>query len=138
MKIELTVKKDFDVKFLQAKVGARYWEDGTVNGKEDTNGDLMPCRNGDNWEPLINIETGKIVNWEQGKTAHTHYKSCDENTFTLLDENNVPIKEIEGYVIKMMCPAENGYGDYVIMSIDKNGFIDKWKPSFEEFTEDKE
>jgi len=26
-----------------------------------------------------------------------------------------------------MCPADNGYGDYVIMKIDDNGKIDKWR-----------
>ena len=25
-----------------------------------------------------------------------------------------------------MCPESNGYGDYIIMEIDKDGKIDKW------------
>lgn len=26
-----------------------------------------------------------------------------------------------------MCPKENGYGDYIIMNIDENGFIQGWE-----------
>ena len=133
MKIELKAKKEFDVKYLLAEVGARYWEDSDVNGDEDTNGDLIPCRDGDYWKPLIELETGKILNWEIGKTAKIHYKSCDDNIFKLLDKDKNIIKEIEGYVIDMMSPAENGFGDYVIMNIDANGIIDAFEPSFEEF-----
>ena len=25
-----------------------------------------------------------------------------------------------------MCPADDGYGDYIIMNIDENGFIQGW------------
>lgn len=133
MKVELKIKKEFEVKYLLAEVEARYWEDATVNGVEDTNGDLIPCKEGDLWKPLIELETGKIVNWEIGKTANVHYKSCDCNTFKLLDRTKLVIKEIEGYVIDMMSPAENGYGDYVIMNIDANGIIDAFEPNFAEF-----
>lgn len=136
MKVELKVTKEFDVKYLLANVGARYWEDSTVNEVEDTNGDLIPCRDGDSWCPLIDIETGKIVNWEIGKTAKIHYKSCDDNHFKLLDENKNVITSIDGYVIRMMCPRGGGYGDYVIMSIDENGIIDKFHADFEDFQEE--
>jgi len=133
MKLTLKVKQDFEVLYLSAKVGARYTEDATVNGVEDTEGNLMPCFDGKNWCPMIEIETGKIINWEQGKTASVHYKSCDENNFYLLDEHKSIVSELEGYVIGMMCPKENGYGDYVIMDIDENGFIKDFKADLSEF-----
>lgn len=136
MKVELTIKKEFDVKYLLAEVGARYWEDADVDGVEDTNGDLIPCRDGEYWKPLIELETGKIVNWEQGKTAKIHYKSCDDNLFKLLDEKQNVITSIEGYTIDMMCPKEEGYGDYVIMDIDENGFIKDWEVDLEPFNEE--
>ena len=87
------------------------------------------------WCPLIDIDSGKILNWVQGIKADIHYKSCDNNTFVLLDENKAEITTKEGYVIDMMCPEENGYGDYVIMHVDENGQIKNWQPSFDEFTE---
>lgn len=133
MKIELIVKKEFDVKYLLAAVGARYWEDSCVNGVSDEQGDLIPCREGKYWNPLIDIETGKIVNWETGKTAEIHYKSCDDNTFTLMDEKQEVIKSIEGYVIKMMCPKEAGWSDYVIMDIDENGIIKDFEVDLSDF-----
>lgn len=136
MKIELTVRQEFDVKYLLAEVGARYWEDATVNGIEDTEGDLIPCRDGDLWVPLIELETGKILNWQVGKTAKVHYKSCDCNVFKLLDADNNVVSELDGYVINMMCPGDDGYGDYVIMDIDADGVIADFKPDFREFESD--
>jgi hypothetical protein len=133
MKFTKKVKKVFKVKYLKAKVGARYWDDSKVNGVEDEIGSLIPCRVGDYWEPLIDLETGKIINWNCGVEAEIHYKSCDNNTFQLLDEDENIVAEIEGYVIDMMCPKEEGYGDYVIMSIDSNGLICDWKVDLKPF-----
>lgn len=133
MKVKLVIEKEFDVKYLKAEVGVRYWEDSSVDGVEDSEGDLIPCRDGEYWTPIIDVETGIIVNWDQGKTAKIHYKSCDDNVFTLLDSKQEPINSIEGYVIDMMCPVGEGFGDYVIMHIDENGKIDKFKAKFDEF-----
>lgn len=136
MKLTLRIEKDFDVKYLLAEVGVRYWEDGTVNGQVDTEGALIPCRNGDNWSPLINVETGIIENWVIGNTADVHYKCCDVGTYHLLDENKNIIKTIEGYVPTIMCPTRNGYGDYVIMKIDEDGKIIGWRVDFSDFIEE--
>lgn len=139
MKVELTIKREFEVKYLQVEAGVRYWEDTSVNGKEDTeDGKNIPCKKGDAWCPLIDIETGKILNWEQGTTADLLYKVCDDGRYRILDENQALIKEIDSYVIKMLCPKENGYGDYIIMDIDENGQIANWKPSFDEFSNEDE
>lgn len=56
----------------------------------------------------------------------------------MLDADQKEVKEVDGYVIDMMCPKENGYGDYIIMDIDENGIIQDWKPSFDEFENDSE
>lgn len=133
MKVKVKKEVEVEVKYLLAEVGARYWEDSVVNGVEDKNGDLIPCREGEYWKPLIDLESGIIVNWEQGKTAKIHYKSCDDNTFTLLDEDKNVIKKEFGYVIEMMCPRGGGYGDYVIMDIDENGKIEKFIADFSDF-----
>lgn len=138
MKIELTVKKEFEVMYLQAECGVRYWEDALVNGVEDLKGALIPCKQGDNWCPLIAIETGVILNWVTGRTAKIHYKVCDDGTYRLLDENKEVVKEFDGYVPTIMCPKGNGYGDYVIMEVDENGKISNWKIDLEEFTNTEE
>jgi hypothetical protein len=35
-----------------------------------------------------------------------------------------------------MCPKENGYGDYVIMDIDREGKIANWKADLSDFQDD--
>lgn len=136
MKIVLKVEKEFDVKYLEAMAGARYWEDAKVDGVEDTEGDLIPCRDGDYWHPIIEIETGIIINWEKGKTACIHYKCCDDGFYHLLDENKNVIKSFNGYVPSIMSPKDSGYGDYVIMDVDADGKIQNWVPNLDEFTEE--
>ena len=133
MKIELKVPKEYDAKYLLVNAGVRYWEDATIDGIEDVEGDLIPCRDGDMWKPLIDIELGIIVNWKQGTTADIHYKVCDDGMYILLDENKEQITNVSGYVIDMMCPEGEGFGDYIIMKVDNNGKIAKWNPSFDEF-----
>jgi hypothetical protein len=41
----------------------------------------------------------------------------------------------DGYVPKIMCPTENGYSDYVIMDIDRDGKIANWKADLSDFQE---
>lgn len=136
MKVKLKIEKDFEVKYLLAEVGARYWKDATVNDEEDTEGTLIPCREGDYWKPLIDIETGVIVNWLKVSVASIHYKACDDGKYHLLDEDKNIIKSIDGYVPDIMSPKENGYGDYVIMDVDREGQIANWKIKLEDFTDE--
>jgi len=134
MKILITEPKEYDVKTLVVEAGVRYWEDATIDGVEDENGDLIPCRKGDLWNPIIDIDKGIIKNWEAGKTAEIHYKVCDAGTYRLLDVKDTVIVSIENnYVPQVLCPGDNGYGDYIIMDIDANGLINNWNPSFNEF-----
>lgn len=138
MKVKLKVEKEFEIKYLLAEVGVRYWEYTSVNGEDDEDGSLIPCRDGGYWKPLIDIEKGVIVNWDNGTTASVHYKCCDNGIYRLLDENKNEIAFGEGYVPKIMCPKEEGYGDYVIMDIDKNGRIQNWDIDLSEFLDDEE
>lgn len=138
MKITLKIEKEFDAKFLQVKAGVRYWEDATVNGQEDSNGDLIPCRDGDAWCPLIEIDTGRVINWEIGKTADVHYKVCDDGEYVLQDGNHEKIKSLQDYVLSDLSIGESGFGDYIIMKIDQLGIIEGWEPTLEEFQDDDE
>lgn len=125
---------------LIVKANIRYWEDTKVNGVDDTeNGDNVPCKKGDLWCPEINVATGVIENWEIGKTAFIHYKVTDCCGWELLDSNGHVIKSQEdGYVPDTLSPAEKGYGDYIIMNIDKNGQIEKWKFDLDDFQGEEE
>ena len=134
MKATIKIEKEVELKTLIVKAQRRYAEDATVNGVEDKDGDLMPCMQGEMWCPVIDIEEGRIVNWPKGTTASVHYKVCDAGSYYLEDNNGVTALSIEGdYVPKMMCPKENGYGDYIIMDIDENGVIANWKQTLDGF-----
>lgn len=84
--------------------------------------------------PLIELATGRIVNWRKGTTADIHYKVCDDGLYQLLSEDcKTVVAEVAGYVIDMMCPEGEGFGDYVMMKVDDNGMIAKWRVSLDEF-----
>ncbi|WCK26618.1 hypothetical protein [Agrobacterium pusense] len=130
----ITVKTEVtkSVRYQKADCGVRYWEDAEVNGVEDEEGNI-PFRNGDSWQPVIDIDTGKIEGWPEGTTADLHYKVCDAGVYTLLNDNRETVKQIDGYVPSIMCPEGNGYGDYVIMKIDGDGKIANWVPDLSDF-----
>lgn len=139
MKVKIKKEVELEAKTLHVKAGVRYWEDATVNGVEDTEGDLIPCRIEDDdeyWFPVIDIDTGVITNWEQGKTADIHYKVCDDGSYFVFDENEKEIAKKDGYVPDTMCPEGGGYGDYIIMKVDENGLINNWKFDISDFIEE--
>jgi len=117
-------------KYVLCSIGVRYWEDATVNGVEDTeDGENIPCKEDEYWNIKIDVDTGIIQDWDNTKTATTHYKSCDENVFEFLDDEENVITRYDGYVPEFLeCTGENGYGDYVLLEIEKNGQIKNWKP----------
>lgn len=126
MKMKIKKKITVDVKTLHVEAGVRYWEDSEVDGIEDINGTLIPCRNGEYWKPIIDIETGVIKNWLKGKTANIHYKVCDDGTYTLKDEKGKTVLKKEGYVPDILDLNGESFGDYIIMHVDENGKIANW------------
>lgn len=127
MKVEINTPTEVELKTLVVVANIRYWEDATINGVEDANGDLIPCRKGDSWCPIIDLDTGIIQNWQQGVKAEIHYKVCDEGSYFLQDKDGNTVLSIEDdYVPNIMSPKEPGYGDYIIMDIDENGKIADW------------
>lgn len=134
--IELTQKVTKEVKYLKAECGVRYWEDGEVNGAEDADGEMIPFRVKDAWCPVIDLTSGVIEDWPEGTTADVHYKVCDDGKYQLLDAEKNVVREIEGYVPKIMAPGGNGYGDYVVMTIGPDGKIVGWRVDLEGFEED--
>src|SRR5688572_2365640 len=135
MKATVKIEKEVDIKTLHVSAGVRYWEDARVNGVEDTEGNLMPFRNGENWEPVIDIDKGQIINWPKGTTADIHFKVCDAGTYTLKDIDGNTVLKKEGYVPGIMCPDEDGWGDYIIMTVSENGLISNWNPNIDDFYE---
>lgn len=119
---------------LKVSAEVRYWEDASVNGQEDVDGTLIPFRKGDLWEPIIDLATGKVDGWPQGTAAEIHYKVCDAGEYWLLDDGGKEVAKWAGYYVPddFLCPGDNGYGDYIILEIDADGQIAKWRmPSIE-------
>lgn len=109
---------------ILAHAGVRYWEDATVDGVEDSDGELIPGRDGDTWVAMIDLATGVIVGWPEGTTADIHYKVCDDGEYWLLDADGKKIAYREGYVPgDFLCHGDNGYGDYIILKIGPDGQI---------------
>jgi hypothetical protein len=133
--IKIPTIKEVEVILLIVKAKPRYWEDSKINGVEDTEfGDNIPCKEGDNWSPIIVIDTGKIVNWKQGVKAEIHYKVCDEFGYEILGSaGQVLFSKEYGYVPNTMCPKERGFCDYIIMDIDESGQIINWKFNADDF-----
>lgn len=128
---EQTIHDDMLIVKVVAHVG--YWEDGEINGADDDQDNpKMPCVTGINdgigwyWCPLIDVETGRIINWEKGVEASIHYKVSDECGLIIMKGVNV-LYEDEDYVPEFLCPKEEGYGDYIIMDVDSEGFIKNWR-----------
>ncbi|MCK4813826.1 MAG: hypothetical protein KAT14_07805 [Candidatus Marinimicrobia bacterium] len=128
MKIKIMVEKEVELKSLFVKAKVRYWEDSEVNGCElPESGEGLPCKNGDNWAPVIDIESGKIINWDLGNTADIYFKVGDQCAYSISDiDGNIVKNQDQYYVPEILCPAENGYGDYIIMNIDESGIIKNW------------
>ena len=135
MKVEMKVIKEVDIKTLLVFAGVRYWEDAEINGIEDTeSGNGIPCKSGGMWMPKIDVETGVITNWEDGKSAFIHYKVCDQCSWQLLDEQGFIVVDVENeYVPETLAPEGKGYGDYIKMRVDENGKIANWKFKAKEF-----
>lgn len=127
-----------------------------INGMDDGNGVLTPClflRTKEirarikewpqeaadishhiiyelRWEPSIEVDMGRIRNWKPGVTASIHLRVVDRCFVHLHDYDNDRHWATDGewYVPEFLYPKENGYGDFINMDIDGNGYIKDWKP----------
>ena len=123
------MKTQEELTYLLVSADVRYWEDAEVNGIEDTNGDLIPFRKGDAWEPVIDLRSGRILDWPQGTTASIHYKVCDAGRYYLADKTMKPIRKYDSDYVPddFLCYGDRGYGDYIIMQVSETGHISAWR-----------
>ena len=130
-------------KELRIRVYAHFFEDAelTVGGKwvEDDNDDpKMPCVERNEygkplcWAPVVDPETGKILNWQEGVEAQIYYKTADmcelEYVVTDSNGNETVVCKKKGYVPKILELRDYGYGygDYVYVDVASSGQIYKW------------
>lgn len=118
-----------NVAVLIVEAGVRYWEDATVNGEEDSDGRLIPFREGSRWKPIIELESGLIRDWPHGTIADIHYKVCDAGKYWLGDTEGKKLWKWDGFYVpdRFLCPDGDGYGDYIILKVNEDGRINGWK-----------
>ena len=107
-------------------------------GGEDVPYDF-PLRNGDQWEAIVDIDTGQINGWPEGKSGNLYTKVCDSGVYTLFEEGNPSsFAERRDYVPNGIVPGE--YGDYVDLKINDKGVITNWptNPDISAFFPDRE
>jgi hypothetical protein len=137
--MDFKVKTTVNVTHLIADMGVRYWEDAEVNGVPENDDDpQIPLKDGDSWKIKIDLQTGEIEGWPSGITASTHYKVCDAGVYSLLSESGDVVALRDGYVPDMLCPKDEGYGDYVIMDINESGVIQGWSADLSYFEGDED
>lgn len=117
--MKYTVKRpqEIEIKFLHINIPVRYGEEDISNN--------FPMRHGDQWEAVIDIDTGKIEAWPEGQTGEFYMKVCDSGCYRLLDADRQEVGCIEkNYIPHGLVPGE--YGDYVEFKIDATGTITNW------------
>lgn len=117
--------------FIEVDAGVRYWEDASLNGVDDLDGKI-PCRQGDRWRPVIELATGRILNWSIGLEAKIHYKLCDDGEYWLLDGELTRVAKWSGGYVPddILCVNTNGYGDYIIFNVSDEGLICDWRAPY--------
>lgn len=122
---------EFDIAVIRIEVPVRYGEEQIPND--------FPLRRGDMWRAVVDVDTGKIKDWPQGRHGLLRLKVVDQGTYTLFDPTGNQIAEIaQDYVPNEAIPGE--YGDYIKLDILGDGVIANWfsEPSFEEFFKNEE
>ena len=118
---------DAEPMWLQVDAEVRYWEDATVNGDEDTEGDLIPLKQGNRWVPVIRLADGFIAGWPQGVSADIHYKVCDQGEYFLINAALQRVSKYRSYYVpSMLSVGDDGYDDYIILKVNGDGFIEGW------------
>ena len=111
----------------------RYTENCEVNGVEEPDGSdvneppkifgaTKDTRTGAwLWVFDVDVETGKIIGWPKGMTANTYYKVVDGFKATFNGKTYGP-----DYVPNCFCLNDEGWGDYMFLTIQEDGTIKGW------------
>ena len=133
MKITVIEKKEVEVKFIKVSANVRYWDDAEVNGETDITGEGVPFKVGNLWVPIIDIDKGVVIDWPNGTKANFHFKICDAGSYYLLDSEMNELASIDNnYVPRGLCHGDQGFGDYIIFSVNEDGSIVNYSNKIDE------
>ena len=117
-------KKKVDVKYLDISATVRIVSGSLIPPEQEN----LPCTINGVWCPQIDIETGRITNWE-----HRGQLKVDVGViyfeWELQDRNcGVIIRLSDALVPAFLCVQEEGsVCDRIIVNISKDGLIENWK-----------
>ncbi len=128
MKMNIKTTVETEVSHVRFIVPVKYEEEEIPND--------FPFRVGDTWAALIELGSGKIVDWPQGRAERVHLTVKDGGTYVILSpDGKVVASQENDYVPHCVIPGK--YGDTIELDIDATGKITNWKtPRLEEFTRD--
>lgn len=86
----------------------------------------IPFRIGEYWMPVIDLEKGVILNWNGNIRLTTYFKVYDECSFKIVSNGKTLFEQIDDYVPSILSIDDNGYGDYIYMTINEKGEILNW------------
>ena len=131
MKIKIVKEVEVEACLIDVDAHIRYPED--ISFEQDGNwrdcnedNPKCPCMDGHQWRPIININTGKIINWDAPIKCHVFAKVCDEFKCNIKGLNGEDLITYEGYVPSFMAIEDEGYGDYIDMIVEEDGTIKDW------------
>ena len=135
--MKVTVSRKVNLERLTIYALPVSWADTLVNGINDTpDGDNIPCKFGGTWCPVIEIDTGRILNWKKGTTASIHYKLPGALGYEVADEyGKIIVDTIVSSVPKTLSIGTNGYKNTIIMNIVENGMIQDWEFEVSDFAD---
>lgn len=117
MKLTILTPVEVEAVAIRLEVAVRYEEKDMPND--------FPFRKGDMWVPTVDIDTGKIRDWPQGREAELYMKVRDQGSYYLLDAQGVQLAAIENDYVPDCIPGE--YGDYIEFDIAADGTVRQWK-----------
>ena len=130
MKVTVIEKSQVEIKSVLIDINPRHLDEEEKP---------VPMLIGDNWEVIVDLESGKIRDWPQGEEREYYWKICDAGSYHLLDESDKATLSINNnYVPNNLLPGE--WGDYLDLKINSEGVITNWlsNPTAEDFYKDDE
>lgn len=89
---------------------------------------FLDSPHGESWSPIIELATGRVLDWPEGRQAHVHRKVCDEGEYWLLDKNMQRVaKWKDDYPPEeILCIGSAGFGDYINLRVGVDGAVAGW------------
>jgi hypothetical protein len=117
MKVKIPSVIEYNVTHIALECAVNYEEEEIPND--------FPGRTGDMWRAKINLVTGKIEGWPQGRAEDMHLTVKDCGTYALISDDGREIwRQENGYVPHCVIPGS--YGDTVELKIATDGVITNW------------